>query len=107
MNAVFYSVIASATMPWMARMVQPNLKATTMGVLMGIQQIGVGTFSWLLGKFVKSYGWNYFPHFAGCASAIATIFSAIVWYREGSDPYNSYSHGDVEEAVELKENEEK
>jgi len=107
-NAVCYSVVASGVMPWLARMVQPNLKATTMGVLMGIQQIGVGTFSWLLGKFVKSYGWNYFPHFAGCASAIAAIFSAIVWYREGSDPYDSYTHEeDVEEAVELKGNDEK
>ena len=59
-NAGCYSVVASGVMPWIAKMVPPKLKATSMGVLMGVQQIGVGTFSWLLGKFVKanSFGEN-------------------------------------------------
>ena len=106
-NAMCYSVVASGVMPWIAKMVPPKLKATSMGVLMGIQQIGVGTFAWLLGKFVKTYGYDNFPYFAGSATGIAAVLSAIVWMREGNDPYGSYCHNDVEEAAELKEKEDK
>lgn len=95
-NGICYSIIASTISPWLGKMMPMNLKATAFGLLFGIQQIGVGSITYLLGEGVDRLGWTYFPYLCGAVSFISAFFCILTIFVEGVDPWESYGSDDNE-----------
>ena len=55
---VAYCIIASSLMAYLAAVTKTKLHATVFGLLFGVQQLGVGTSSYLGGVVVEKFGWN-------------------------------------------------
>jgi len=89
-NGICYSIIASTISPWLGKMMPMKLKATAFGLLFGIQQLGVGSITYLLGQGVDKLGWTYFPYLCGFVSFVSAAVCVITIFVEGVDPWEGY-----------------
>merc|ERR1712027_288155 len=104
-------------MKYMVEVTPQELHPTCFGLLMGIQQIGIGAISYFVGCYTKEYGYlgednenepgkgNFLYIFAG-VGLIATVFGLGLIHNDGINPFKKKEpvYAD-DEAKELAENE--
>ena len=88
---VAYSIISSSAMKYMVEVTPIELHPTCFGLLMGIQQIGIGAISYFIGWYIEGYGYvsddgNFLYVFAA-VGLIATVFGLALISNDGINPF--------------------
>lgn len=105
---VAYSIISSSAMKYMVEVTPADLHPTCFGLLMGIQQIGIGITSYLSGYYIEHYGYvNQDANFLYCfgfVGILATVCGFGLILNDGIDPFNKGNEeNEVDSSQELEE----
>lgn len=83
---VAYSIIASSLMAYLADITPLKLHSTAFGLLFGIQQLGVGSASYVLGWFCKTIGYDKFLYCLAFIGILAMFGNMYLLMKDGINP---------------------
>jgi len=98
---VAYCIIASSLMAYLAAVTETKLHATVFGLLFGVQQLGVGTSSYLGGLVVNKFGWNYLFYYLVVVGLLAISGNILLLCKDGINPLPQKSANDGNEICDI------